>query len=216
MLPDATGSRALCLSMNPAYRPMLAMLVGEPFNDKKWVFESKTTARRADDARQHAPAWSAAAARHLPHRCVPTSCLIDVSKYPDDTEVPWFASKIVCPTADDAAKIKAPVLAKYGELDTRITSGWPGFDAALTAAHVPHEGYVYKGANHGFHNDTTPRYDEAAAKLAWQRTTATIGKRCRNRDPPRPERGALGSQAKARVKYVTALRPSPQRIRFFS
>jgi hypothetical protein len=63
--------------------------------------------------------------------------LIDVSKYPDDTEVPWFASKIVCPTADDAAKIKAPVLAKYGELDTRITSGWPGFDAALTAAHVP-------------------------------------------------------------------------------
>ena len=58
----------------------------------------------------------------------------------------------------------------YGELDTRITSGWPAFDAALTAADVPHEGYVYKGANHGFHNDTTPRYDEAAAKEAWQRT----------------------------------------------
>jgi carboxymethylenebutenolidase len=74
------------------------------------------------------------------------------------------------PGADDAAKIKAPLLAHYGELDTRITSGWPAFDAALTAAHVPHEGYVYMGANHGFHNDTTPRYDEAAAKLAWQRT----------------------------------------------
>ena len=49
------------------------------------------------------------------------------------------------PSADDAAKIKAPLLAHYGELDTRITSGWPAFDAALTAAHVPHEGYVYMG-----------------------------------------------------------------------
>ena len=84
-----------------------------------------------------------------------------------DAAVPFYGTQ---PTADDAAKIKAPLLANYGELDTRITSGWPGFDAALTAAHVPHEGYVYKGANHGFHNDTTPRYDEAAAKLAWQRT----------------------------------------------
>jgi carboxymethylenebutenolidase len=74
------------------------------------------------------------------------------------------------PGAADTAKIKAPLLAHYADLDTRITSGWPAFDAALTAAHVPHEGHVYMGANHGFHNDTTPRYDEAAAKLAWQRT----------------------------------------------
>jgi carboxymethylenebutenolidase len=81
--------------------------------------------------------------------------------------VPFYGGQ---PNAVDAAKIKAPMLAHYGELDTRITSGWPAFDAALTAAHVPHEGYVYRGANHGFHNDTTPRYDEAAAKLAWQRT----------------------------------------------
>ncbi len=81
--------------------------------------------------------------------------------------VPFYGSQ---PSAADAAKIKAPVLAQYGELDTRITSGWSGFDAALTAAHVTHEGHIYKGANHGFHNDTTPRYDEAAAKLAWQRT----------------------------------------------
>ena len=81
--------------------------------------------------------------------------------------VPFYGSQ---PSAADAAKIKAPVLAQYGELDTRITSGWPDFDAALTAAHVAHEGHIYKGANHGFHNDTTPRYDEAAAKLAWQRT----------------------------------------------
>jgi carboxymethylenebutenolidase len=81
--------------------------------------------------------------------------------------VPFYGGQ---PGAADVAKIKAPLLANYGELDTRITSGWPAFDAALTAAKVPHEGYVYAGANHGFHNDTTPRYDEAAAKLAWQRT----------------------------------------------
>ncbi len=81
--------------------------------------------------------------------------------------VPFYGGQ---PNADDTAKIKAPLLANYGELDTRITSGWPAFDTALTANQVTHEGYVYKGANHGFHNDTTPRYDEAAAKLAWQRT----------------------------------------------
>jgi carboxymethylenebutenolidase len=81
--------------------------------------------------------------------------------------VPFYGGQ---PGVEDVAKIKAPLLANYGELDTRITSGWPAFDAALTAAKVPHEGYVYAAANHGFHNDTTPRYDEAAAKLAWQRT----------------------------------------------
>jgi len=74
------------------------------------------------------------------------------------------------PSAEDAAKIKAPVQAHYGELDERINAGWPAFDKALTAANVPHEGHIYPKANHGFHNDTTPRYDEAAAKLAWQRT----------------------------------------------
>jgi carboxymethylenebutenolidase len=87
--------------------------------------------------------------------------------------VPFYGEQ---PSAADVAKIKAPLLAHYGELDTRITSGWPAFDAELTAAHVPHEGYVYSGANHGFHNDTTPRYDEAAAKLAWQRTLEWLNK----------------------------------------
>jgi carboxymethylenebutenolidase len=81
--------------------------------------------------------------------------------------VPFYGGQ---PGASDAAKIKAPLLAQYGELDSRITPGWPAFDAALTTAHVTHEGYIYVGANHGFHNDSTPRYDEAAAKLAWQRT----------------------------------------------
>ncbi len=87
------------------------------------------------------------------------------------------------PSAEDATKIKAPLLAHYGELDTRITSGWPAFDAALTAAHVQHEGYVYISANHGFHNDTTPRYDEAAAKLAWQRTLDWFNKYLRSTSP---------------------------------
>jgi carboxymethylenebutenolidase len=81
--------------------------------------------------------------------------------------VPFYGAQ---PNAEDTAKIKAPINAQYGEADTRITSGWPAFDKELTAAHVPHEGHVYKGAQHGFHNDTTPRYDEAAAKEAWQHT----------------------------------------------
>jgi carboxymethylenebutenolidase len=74
------------------------------------------------------------------------------------------------PSAEEAAKIKAPLLLHYASLDTRITSAWPAYEAALKANHVTYSGYVYEGANHGFHNDTTPRYDEAAAKLAWQRT----------------------------------------------
>jgi carboxymethylenebutenolidase len=91
--------------------------------------------------------------------------------------VPFYG---VQPSAADTGMIKAPLLAHYAELDTRITSGWPAFDAALTAAHMPHEGYVYTGANHGFHNDTTPRYDEAAAKLAWQRTLDWLNKYLRS------------------------------------
>jgi carboxymethylenebutenolidase len=64
---------------------------------------------------------------------------------------------------------QAPLLCNYGE-PTRGSRQAGRFDKELTAAHVTHQGYVYAGANHGFHNDTTPRYDEAAAKLAWQRT----------------------------------------------
>jgi carboxymethylenebutenolidase len=84
-----------------------------------------------------------------------------------DAAVPFYGLQ---PNSADAAKIKAPINAQYAELDTRITSGWPAFDAELSHAGVPHEGHIYKGANHGFHNDTTPRYDGAAAKEAWQRT----------------------------------------------
>ena len=81
--------------------------------------------------------------------------------------VPFYGTQL---SAADAAKIKAPINAQYGELDSRITDGWPAFDAALTQAQVPYEGHIYKAANHGFHNDTTPRYDEAAAKEASQHT----------------------------------------------
>jgi len=81
--------------------------------------------------------------------------------------VPFYGAQ---PNAADTAKIKAPINAQYGELDTRITGGWDAFSATLTANKVPNEGHVYKGANHGFHNDTTPRYDDAAAKEAWQHT----------------------------------------------
>lgn len=81
--------------------------------------------------------------------------------------VPFYGAQ---PPAADAAKIKAAMVLNYAALDTRITGNWPAFEEALKANHVRYAGYVYEGANHGFHNDTTPRYDEAAAKLAWQRT----------------------------------------------
>jgi len=87
--------------------------------------------------------------------------------------VPFYGGP---PPAADIPKIKAAVLVHHGELDTRLAETWPAYDAALKAANVPHEGYIYPKANHGFHNDTTPRYDEAAAKLAWGRTLEWFNK----------------------------------------
>ena len=81
--------------------------------------------------------------------------------------VPFYGGQ---PSAADAAKIKAPLMLQYASLDAGITGRWPAFEEALKANHVTYTGYIYEGANHGFHNDTTPRYDEAAAKLAWRRT----------------------------------------------
>lgn len=74
------------------------------------------------------------------------------------------------PEAKDVPRIKAPLMLHYGELDTRINEGWPAFEQALKAGGKVYEAWIYPGANHGFHNDSTPRYDEAAAKLAWERT----------------------------------------------
>jgi carboxymethylenebutenolidase len=91
--------------------------------------------------------------------------------------VPFYGA---APAEADVAKIKAAVMAHHGELDTRLAEGWPAYDKALTANKIPHEGYIYPKANHGFHNDTTPRYDEAAAKLAWQRTLGWFNKYLRS------------------------------------
>ena len=81
--------------------------------------------------------------------------------------VPFYGRQ---PAAEDVPKIKASLLLQYGELDRRINAGWPAYEEALKAAKVNYTAHIYTGANHGFHNDTTPRYDEAAAKLAWTRT----------------------------------------------
>jgi len=74
------------------------------------------------------------------------------------------------PDVADVPKIKAPLMLQYASLDTRITGGWPAYEAALKANNKKYEAFIYEGANHGFHNDTTPRYDKAAAELAWKRT----------------------------------------------
>ncbi|MEQ1529871.1 MAG: dienelactone hydrolase family protein [Methylococcales bacterium] len=81
--------------------------------------------------------------------------------------VPFYGSQ---PSAEDAAKIKAPLLLHYAGADERINAGWPAYEAALTAAKINYQAFIYPGVQHGFNNDTTPRFDEAAAKLAWQRT----------------------------------------------
>lgn len=72
--------------------------------------------------------------------------------------------------AGDVPRINAPILLHFAELDTRINEGWPAYEAALKAEGKVYEAHIYPGVNHGFHNDTTPRYDEAAATLAWDRT----------------------------------------------
>ena len=92
--------------------------------------------------------------------------------------VPFYGS---VPPADDIPKIKAPILVHHGELDTRLAATWPEYDKALTAINVPHEGYIYPGAVHGFNCDATPeRYNKAAADLAWQRTIDWFNKYVRS------------------------------------
>jgi carboxymethylenebutenolidase len=81
--------------------------------------------------------------------------------------VPYYGGQ---PSAEEAAHIKAPLQLHYAGLDTRVTGGWPEYEAALKENKVEYSAFIYPDVNHGFHNDTTPRYDEAAAKLAWKRT----------------------------------------------
>lgn len=90
--------------------------------------------------------------------------------FPDlKAAVPFYGRQ---PEAADVPKIKAALLIHYGALDTRVNEGWPAFEAALKAAGTDYEAFIYPGANHGFHNDSTPRYDVVAAELAWERTIA--------------------------------------------
>ena len=81
--------------------------------------------------------------------------------------VPFYGGQ---PAKEDVPQIKAPLLLQYAELDTRVNEGWPAYENALKANHKEYTAYIYPGVNHGFHNDATPRYDKAAAELAWQRT----------------------------------------------
>ncbi|QTO54824.1 dienelactone hydrolase family protein [Duffyella gerundensis] len=81
--------------------------------------------------------------------------------------VPFYGRQ---PKAEDVPRIKAPLLIHYAALDTRINEGWPAWEAALKANNKHYEAWIYPGVNHGFHNDSTPRYDKAAADLAWDRT----------------------------------------------
>lgn len=90
--------------------------------------------------------------------------------------VPFYGGQ---PKAEDVSKIKAPLLLHYAGNDARVNAGWPPYEEALKANHVDYTAYTYPNTNHGFHNDTTPRYDEAAAKLAWQRTLDFFNKHLR-------------------------------------
>jgi carboxymethylenebutenolidase len=83
--------------------------------------------------------------------------------------VPFYGGQ---PSVEDTRNIKAAMLINYAGTDERINAGWPAWEDALKANKVTYEGYTYPGTQHGFNNDTTPRYDAAAAKLAWERTIA--------------------------------------------
>ena len=92
--------------------------------------------------------------------------------YPElKAAVPYYGRQ---PDAADVPKIKAALLIHYAGLDARVNEGWPAYEAELTDAGTNFEAYIYPDVNHGFHNDSTPRYDEAAAALSWERTLAHL------------------------------------------
>ena len=99
------------------------------------------------------------------------------TKRPDlGAGVPFYGA---APPVEDVANIKAPLLLQFAGADDRINAGWPAYEAALKANKVDYEAFIYPGVQHGFNNDTTPRYDEAAAKLAWGRTIDFFNKHLR-------------------------------------
>ena len=95
-------------------------------------------------------------------------------KLPDlGAAVPYYGRQ---PSDEDAIKIKTPLLLQYAELDTRVNAGWPAFEAVLKANDIEYEAHMYPKVNHGFHNNTTPRFDKKAADLSWERTIAFFKK----------------------------------------
>lgn len=91
--------------------------------------------------------------------------------------VPYYGRQ---PSNEDAFKIKAPLLLQYGELDKRVNDGWPAFEAILKANNIEYLAYIYPEVNHGFHNNTTPRFNKPAADLSWGRTIAFFKKHLTN------------------------------------
>ena len=91
--------------------------------------------------------------------------------------VPFYGS---APNLEDVPKIRCPLLVQSAENDPRINASWPDYEKALQAAGVDYERHLYPGTQHGFNNDTTPRYDEAAARLAWERTIAFLNQHVRS------------------------------------
>ena len=90
--------------------------------------------------------------------------------------VPFYGS---APPLEHVAGIEAELLLHFAENDERVNASWPAYEAALQAARVRYTAHVYRGTQHGFHNDTTPRYDEDSAKRAWKRTIALFNRRLR-------------------------------------
>ncbi len=127
-------------------------------NEGAWLFDD------IDDARMERLYGNWAARR----RCWRAAC---APGYPDPLQRHRFSARVFdAPVTEDVPKIQAPLLLHYAGLDQRINKGWPEYEAALKAHGKEYTAHIYPGVNHGFHNDTTPRYDASAAELAWKRT----------------------------------------------
>jgi carboxymethylenebutenolidase len=100
------------------------------------------------------------------------------TRVPDlNAAVPFYGGS---PVLKLVPNIKAQLLIQFAEKDERVNAAWPSYEAALKASNIQYEAHIYAGVQHGFNNDTTPRYDEPAAKLAWQRTIAFFNKTLKN------------------------------------
>jgi carboxymethylenebutenolidase len=171
-------ARRLALEKYVAFAPdALYPVGGYPGDDEKaaQLFSSLDAAKRTEDLLAAVPFLSARAESNgdvgAVGFCFGGGIVNQMAvRFPElDAAVPFYGPQ---PSAADTAKIKAPLLIHYAGEDSRINAGWPAWEQALKKNGVRYREYTYPGVQHGFHNDTTPRYDEAAAKLAWSRTLA--------------------------------------------